>query len=319
MSRPAPVYRPPTTASMIAGQDDLHALRLLLAQRKLYSHAKWWSFMRWIGFSVIGVAAPILTVIVPDASVAVGALAGVWIFLSRTWFSSVEQGIAAKAAEIQEQFDHVVFAMPEQVTRVPSATLEEIASLVGDDQAVLEQVEKQRLRGWYPFEPRLDGAAAIAIAQRANAAYSDRLLSANANVWLATTVLWSGAAVIASLVVGLSLPHFLLGVALPLLPALLDVWDQYRLTKRASTARRSMADDIERYIRGQAERDLAPEDLLVWQDQLYDLRRRSPQVPNLVYKKTWTRNEQAMNAAAAELADVALRRAAGGGTPPGGH
>ena len=58
MSRPVPVYRPPTTVSMIDGQNEVRALRLLLAQRKLYSRAKRWSFLRWIGFSVIGVAAP---------------------------------------------------------------------------------------------------------------------------------------------------------------------------------------------------------------------------------------------------------------------
>jgi type I restriction enzyme, R subunit len=75
---------------------------------------------------------------------------------------------------------------------------------------------------------------------------------------------------------------------------------------------------IERFIRGQAERALAPEDLLLWQDQLYELRRESPQIPNLVYKRTRERNEQAMNKAAAELADAALSRSAGGGTSSGG-
>jgi hypothetical protein len=302
---------------MIARQDEMRALRLLLAQRKLYSRAKRWSFLRWIGFSVIGVAAPIVTVIVPQASVAVGALAGIWIFLSRTWFSSVERGLAAKAADIQEQFDQMVFGMPDQITRVPSASMEEISVLVGDDQSVASQVQKESLKGWYPFDSRLDGAIAIAIAQRANAAYSERLLNANATVWLVTTLLWSGAAVIASLIVGLTLPAFLLGVALPLLPALLDVWDQYRSTKRAGEVRRSMADNIERFVRGQAERQLAPEDLLLWQDQLYELRRKSPQIPNLLYKGTRERNEQAMNKAAAELADAALTRPAGGGTSSG--
>jgi hypothetical protein len=303
---------------MVAAQDELRALRLLLAQRRLYSRAKRWSFLRWIGFSVIGVAAPVLTIVAPKASVGVGAVAGIWIFLSRTWFTSIEQGLAAKAADIQEQFDQMVFGMPEQVTRVPVASMEEISGLVGEDDSVLDQADEERLRGWYPFDSRLDGVVAIAIAQRANAAYSERLLTANANVWLATTLLWSGAAVIVSLLVGLTLPAFLLGVALPLLPALLDVWEQYRSTKRAGDVRRSMADDIERFVRGQAERHLAPEDVLLWQDQLYELRRRSPQIPNLVYRRARSRNERAMTAAASELADAALRRPAGGGTSSGG-
>lgn len=307
-SSPAPVYRPPMTASMKDGQNEARALRLLIAQRRLYSRAKRWAFLRWIGFSIIGVASPLLTVVVPDAAVVVGAVAGVWIFLSRAWFSSVEQGLAAKAAEIQEQFDQMIFNMPAQVTRVPTASMEEIAQLAGDDQAVEAVAEKERLKDWYPFDTRLDGAVSIAIAQRANAAYSERLLNANASVWLATTLMWSGVAIILSLIVQLTLPQFLLGVALPLLPALLDVWEQFRSTRRAGAVRRTMADDIEQAIRGRNDRELAPEDILLWQDQMYELRRRSPQVPNLVYRRARDRNEQAMNMAAAELAHVALQR-----------
>jgi hypothetical protein len=307
MSRVAPLYHPPKTVSMIDGQNEVRMLRLLLAQRRLYSHAKRWSFLRWVGFSVIGIAAPILTTVVPDAAVVVGAIAGVWLFLSRTWFSGAEQALAAKAADIQEQFDQLVFGMPTQVTRVPAASMEEIVGLTGDDQVVLTNADTERLKDWYPFDSRVEGVITIAIAQRANAAYSERLLNANANVWLTVTLVWSAAAVIASLIVGLTLPQFLLGVVLPLLPALLDVWEQFRSTKRAGEVRRAMADDIEKSIRGLEDRQLAPEDLLLWQDQTYQLRRSAPQVPNLVYKRARERNERAMNIAANELAEVALR------------
>jgi hypothetical protein len=314
MSRPTPAYQPPTTESMINGQNELQALRLLLAQRRLYSRAKWWSFLRWIGFSLIGVAAPILTVAVPEAAVVVGAIAGVWIFLSRSWFSRKEQDLAGKAAGIQERFDRWVFGMPELATRVPSASIEEIAQLVGTDEAATANAEKEHLKDWYPFNAHVDGATSIAIAQRANAAYSERLLNANANVWLAITLAWSGAAVIVGIIVGLTFTQFLLGVALPLLPALLDVWDQFRLTKRAGEVRRAMADDMEKEISGTGDRKLAAEDLLLWQEQTYELRRTSPQVPNLVYKRVRDRNEHAMNTAAAELAEVALRRSGKSGT-----
>lgn len=319
MSIPGPVYHPPTAAHMISTQDQLPALRLLLAQRRLYNQAKRWSFLRWVGFSIIGVAAPIITVALPPASVFVGALAGVWIFLSRTWFRSIETEHAAKAAQVQEAFDQAVFDMPAQSTRVPSASMEEISTLAGDDRSVSERASKEKLTGWYPIDARLDGMPAVAIAQRANAAYSERLLNANANLWLLTTLLWSCSAVAISLFVRLSLPDFLLGVALPLLPALLDVWEQYRTTKRAGVTRRAMADDIERFVRGQAQRKLASEDLLIWQNQLFELRRESPQVPNLVYKRLRDRNERAMATAASELTSAALRHSTGGGTTPGGH
>jgi hypothetical protein len=121
------------------------------------------------------------------------------------------------------------------------------------------------------------------------------------------------------LIVGLTLSQFLLGVALPLLPALLDVWDQFRSTKRAGEVRRAMADDIEKAVRGRGDRDLAPEDLLLWQDQTYQLRRSSPQVPNLVYRRARDRNEHAMHLAAAELATVALERSESDDAQAGEH
>lgn len=55
------------------------------------------------------------------------AVAGGWIFASRTCFISVEQRYAAEGADMQEQFDQLVFGIPEQVTRVPSISFESCA------------------------------------------------------------------------------------------------------------------------------------------------------------------------------------------------
>ncbi len=167
---------------------------------------------------------------------------------------------------------------------------------------------KENLTNWYYFDQRVDGKFAIAIAQRSNAAWSERLLKVNANIWLMTTISWATVAVVVGLVVGLSLEEFLLGVAFPLLPALLDVIDEWRSTRAAGEVRRAMADGIERSVRGQADHELSGEDLLAWQGQLYDLRRNAPQVPDLVYKRTRNRNEQAMVAAASQLTEIALQR-----------
>lgn len=58
-------YSAPDPAHIAAAQDSTPALRLLIAQRRLYSKAKFWSFLRWIGFSAIGIAAPLVAVLVP--------------------------------------------------------------------------------------------------------------------------------------------------------------------------------------------------------------------------------------------------------------
>lgn len=304
-SEPLKAYRPPASLNIARTQNTSKALRLLLAQRRLYSRAKRWAFLRTIGISVIAIAAPILTAAYPKSAVVVGAVAAAWIFLARTVFVTVERQYSAKGAEVQEQFDLLVFSMPQLALRSPRVAPEEVSDLVGSQAETDRAVNDEHLLDWYPVDSRLDGAHTVAIAQRANAAYSERLLSANANVWLMVTVLWSCVAVVVGVVLGLGFADFLLGVALPLLPALLDVYEQWRATKRAGRERRAIADGIEKVIRREGGRSLRGKDLLVWQDQLYGLRRKAPQVPNLVYKRARRTNELAMNAAAAELADVA--------------
>jgi hypothetical protein len=306
-------YTPPSTATIAQTQDSLPALRLLLGQRRLYSRAKRWSFLRWLGFSILGVAAPLVAVFVPTLAVVVGAVAGGWIFLSRTIFSSLEAVRAAKAASIQEDFDLLVFGMPEIATRDPRATPEELADLVGSDAQVPAAAAREALTGWYPLDKELDGQTSIAIAQRANAAYAERLQTLNANCWLAVVGIWVAAAVALSLCRHIELPTFMLGVVLPILPAALDVLDQWRQARAAAADRRSMAADIEDAIRGTGGKVLSSDDLLLWQERLYGLRRRSPQVPNLVYRSVRRRNEQAMHAAAAELSEAAQRRGPGAG------
>lgn len=313
-------YTPPTSTSIAAAQNEDGGLRLLLAQRRLYAVAKRWALLRSIGFSVVAIAAPSITAIWPGAAVAVGAFASVWIFLSHGWFAAAERYYSGRGAVVQEMFDLRVFRMPQLALREPHVSPEEISRLVGDQQHFARAISKEKLRKWYPIDEDLDGAATIAIAQRANAAYADRLLRSSAFTWLALAILWSVIAVVISIVLGFSLATFLLGVALPLMPALLDVFDQWRITRRASTERRALAQGIEEGIKHQDGKTWTAQDLLVWQEQLFNLRRDAPQIPNLVYQRTRKSNERDMNAAASELAAIAKAEATSPSHDgPGGH
>lgn len=294
-------YTAPAAADIAATQDSQGALRLLIAQRALYAKAKRWTYLRWLGFSVMGIVAPPLAVFFPKAAVVVGAVAGVWIFLSRTIFKAFEGKNAAQGAAVQEDFDRLVFDMPPLATRVPRPTPEDVAELAGSDTEVLGRAKQGGLLGWYPLDRGAAGTVCVAIAQRANAAYSERLQRLNARYWLTVLVVWTVVIVMTSMIIGTSLTTFLLGVAAPLLPACLDIGEQLRSSTQACADRRSMADDIEHAVRGTRDNPLNDEDLLVWQERLYSLRRSAPLVPDLIYARTRRKNEQAMNSAAAEL------------------
>jgi predicted pore-forming effector associated with SMODS systems len=299
------VYEPPSTTYIANAQNTTPGLRLLVAQRKLYRRAKRWSFLRTIGIGVIAVAAPIVTAINPKLAETVASVAYIWVFLARTLFSAREHAHSSKGADVQEQFDLLVYSMPKLALRSPSVRPEEVSDLVGTDANALATARNEKLTDWYPIDRDLEGVASIAIAQRANAMYSKRLLDVNANYWMGLTVAWTIIAVTIGVLLHLSFTEFLLGVAIPLLPAMLDVYEQWRAIRSAGRERQAIADGIDKLVREEDGRSVSSEDLLVWQDQLYSLRRRSPQVPNLLYWRTRKRNELAMHAAASELAAAA--------------
>lgn len=304
-------FTPPESADIAKAQNEPHALRLLLAQRRLYVRAKRWAFTRMIGLGAIAVLAPILTAFAPGLSVVAASAAGLWIFLSRTLLISFETTAAGRAAVIQELFDLTVFDMPTLAARDPQVSPEEVARLVGTDQQVSAAVRRESLVDWYPIDTRLDGAEAIAISQRANAAYAERLLWWNASIWLGLSVGWAGIAIALGVAFGLSLAAFLLGVALPVLPPLLDTFDQWRNVRGAGEERRALAATIEAVLRDPARLHVDPLSLLVWQDQLFGLRRDAPQIPNLVYAATRKKNERVMSEVARELADRILEKGRG--------
>jgi hypothetical protein len=293
-------YHAPSRATMMATQNTPNALRLLLAQRRLYTVSKRWLGARWLGMALIVIAAPIVSLVWPDLAVVAGAVAGGWIFLARTTFIQLERRLAEQAAAVQEVFDFTVFGMESSGARSVTPSLEEIALLAGPEANLQANAKKQQLTDWYPLEASAPGLVAVAICQRANASYSDRLLESTARLWLGVMIVWSAGLVVASIALSLSFTHFLLGIVLPILPAFLDVWEYWRGIRRASKDRGDLASAIEAKLRNGAA-DLEGQDAMVWQSQLFEIRRAGPQVPNFVYRLKRKGNEAAMTTAARQL------------------
>lgn len=296
---PQQSYSPPSSASIAARQNSDEALRLLLAQRRLYTRAKRWQGTRWIGLLVLGVAAPFISLLIPGSAVTVGAVTGVWLFLGRTFLASAEARTMTKAAAVQEELDLYIFDMPETIERASRPTIEDIELLIRDAQGLRPAAKRERLTDWYDVDVSHPGAETVAIAQRANASYTDRLIRTAVRIWAVVTVGWLAILLLWSSLSGLEFGLVLLGVIFPVLPAVLDVADYLRSTWRAAQDRADLARTIE--ARLDDDEPIMGQDLISWQTQLYDLRRTTPQVPNWLYKTTRNRNEAAMHAASARL------------------
>lgn len=293
-------YTPPATKDILARQNDLDALRLLIAQRRYYTLAKRWQGVRWFGLLVLGVAAPFISVLCPQAAVAVGAVTGLWLFVGRTMLAWLEARLMTKGAAIQEEFDLYIFQMPRTIDRTALPTLEEIAIKAGPDERIPEIAEKEKLLGWYPLDATHPSIESIAISQRANASYTQRLIKTSVAVWAIVTAVWVIFLVTMGALSSLTFGAMLLGVIFPVLPAALDVLEYLRTTWLAARDRSDLADTIQSRIEGEDE-PISGQDLLSWQVQLYDLRRTTPQLPNWLYKLTRNRNETAMHTAARQL------------------
>lgn len=297
-------YQPPSSSAMKVRQNETQALRLLIAQRRWYRRAKRWLAVRWIGMIIIGLTAPVISVIWPSLAVAAGAVAGLWLFLGRTVLVLMQASITAKAAAVQEQLAFPFFGMPRTADRSTLPSLEEVSAIAGPDDEVEAIAAKEELLDWYPINDADAGPVSVAIAQRANASYTDSLLRTTAIVWTVATAAWVVVLVIVSLLAGLSLSTFLLGIALPVLPAFLDVVQYVVGVWRSARDRADLARAIAGHLDGSAG-PVQAEDLVVWQDRMYELRRAAPEVPDLLYKLKRKVNERAMNSAARQLSDKA--------------
>lgn len=292
-------YTPPTSNSIAIRQNDDEALRLLLAQRRLYTRAKRWQGARWIGLLFLGIAAPFISILISGSAVAVGAITGVWQFIGRTFLTAAEVQMMTKAAAVQEELDLYVFQMPETIQRASRPSIEDIELLVRDDEGLRATARREQLVDWYDVDPNHPGAETVAIAQRANASYTDRLIRTAVTVWAIVTVVWLAILLTWSTLSGLAFGVILLGVLFPVLPAVLEVADYLRSTWRAAHDRADLARTIESRL--EDEESIIGQELISWQTQLYDLRRTTPQVPDWLYRITRKRNEAAMRAASRRL------------------
>lgn len=305
----AQAYIPPSSAEIAQAQNVDANLRLLLAQRRLYSRAKIWTGIRGFGVGAVAAGGPVLTAISPSAAVPVATIAALWYVLNHVLFKSLERRGAIRAATVQEQFDTRIFGMPTIAVRDVRVLPEDISRITGAGKERRRRYSVEKLRDWYTIQPDVSGAVAIAIAQRGNVAYTRRLLDRNAALWFLVLVVWSLVVIGISLASGFSLATFLLVAAIPVMPPLVDAWEEFRLVRAAGREREALANEIQDAILASATEPISNEKLVAWQGQLFALRRDAPLVPDWLYRLLRSRSEAEMS----EAAEMIANRARSGG------
>lgn len=292
-------YTPPSPTQINEAQNDDAQLRLLLAQRRLYSRAKVWANVRGFGLGIVAIASPLAVAVWPDSATGAASIAAGWFALNRLVFRPAERRAATPAATIQEQFDTRIFSMPTIAVRDPQVLPEEVVRLTNKKWNLRKKAySAERLRNWYPINVNVDGRVAIAIAQRGNLAYTEALLRRSANLWVGLLTGWAILAVAIGLIAGFSLESFLLAIVLPILPPVLDAADEWQRVRAARKERRALTLEIQDAITNDPAKPISPDQLLGWQAQLFSLRRDAPLVPDWLYWLLRPGIEQEMEAAA---------------------
>lgn len=302
MSESLSDYSPPTSAEMLERQNEKKALKLLIAQRRLYSRAKRWLSLRWIGIIILGIAAPFVTVFWPNLAIYVTAISGVWVALAGSVLPFLQKNLTLKAAAVQERFDFHVYGMPESTQRSALPSWEDIPVITGSDDSLMDVAKDQKLLDWYPIDKKDKPVLSIALSQRANASYSDRLIRSTAIVWGVGVTIWIILLVTVSAILNISLPLFITGIALPVLPAIIEAIKYITGVWRSSISRRDLANTIEAQVKD-TENTIDTQSLFVWQEGLYQLRTTAPDVPDFVYNLRRKVNEIAMHSAARQLSE----------------
>lgn len=262
-------------------QNEPQQLRLLAAQRYLYSQAKRFHLWRLGTAILLAALAPVLVFAWPDSRVIMAFLGAVGALLGKLVLQREEVRRTRQAANIQEQFDVAVFGLPWNRIRVgPKLTPELISAADRDFKG-----DRSQLKDWYVTSDQLSEDQAVLLCQRSNLVWDWRMRRQFAAL-IAVILIALGVLDLAiALITDMSLLDFLLALLFPTLPAFLQGTELVR-------GHWEIAEDkegLEKVVCNMWEESLAEpssvtlSDCRCIQDRIYELRCKSPLVPDQWY------------------------------------
>lgn len=284
----------PSLSTIGAAQNQEANLRSQLAGRRFYRNAKRWHYTGASLAVVLALASPLVLLYTPDTGPLLGAVAGGWIFVSRLVLEPIKRELMLKGAAAQEHFDCAVLGLDWNEALVRRLSDEEIRSASGAMQGV------ERTRDWYPTKQDLAWPKSVLVCQRSNAVWARRQHRAYARLLLAAAVVWGVLGAAVALIHGASLSEYLVTIALPSLPAMLDASEFSKEHSAAAQSRQILEDQADQLLRTDAGSHLELREI---QDQLFGLRRQAPLVPEWFYNIIRPKYEENMQYAADRASD----------------
>jgi hypothetical protein len=283
-------------------QNKPDMLRLLLAQRRLYSDAKAMQNTRLAIVFAGAAASSTIALLAPTAVAVISLLVGVGLLLYSAFGAAREKTKAKQAATVQELFDCDVFHLNWNGVCARRPTPQVIATAVTRSSGDIA-----KLRDWYPSTASVPRPFDVLICQRSNIGWGASMHALWVAVLTAATLVF--AALIILFYVWRGLPFITL---VPLLAPLGEAVNQIRAHRESSTSKQCLEGTIMTlWRRALADPQAVGEpDLRRVQDLILGLRQTNASVPDWFHNRRRPANEASMQ----EAADALVHEVQDGGS-----
>jgi len=290
-------------------QTTVENIRLLAAQRHIYSTVKHLSRAHTIGVLALELVAPWLLLFRPDSKTVLELVGVVTAVVSRLVLGRIESERIRRAATIQEQFDVGLFGVPWNGTLVGRKVSPEL--IYAADRAFTG--DRRALKDWYADVSGVPSPLDVLLCQRSNLVWGWRLQRSYAWVFNVVTFGYLCVGLLLGIVTHQSLGEYIAALVAPSLPALIESIEIAREHTEVAAGKEKLAEEVNALWEAGLVNPavVSHEACRRVQDYIFTKRSRGPQVPDWWYHLWRKRYEVDMRAAVDELrAQAAQARAA---------
>ncbi|HZU70925.1 MAG TPA: S-4TM family putative pore-forming effector [Ktedonobacteraceae bacterium] len=261
-------------------QNTPESLRLLAAQKRLYSLAKRLHFVRIAAVLLLELAAPFVVLAMPAWRDGLELVGAVLTLVSALLLIGIEAGRVKQAATVQEQLDVHLFQLPWNETLVGQEVAPELINSAANEY----KGGSDRIRDWYPDPGGVLYPKDALLCQRTNLMWGVRLQSTYAYTLLGITVGYLLVGVLIGILKQESLMAYLVALLVPALPALLEAIDTFRRHTESAREKAELLAHVEALLKDKKRPQRLIEECRRIQDSIYLMRSTRPLIPDWWYE-----------------------------------
>lgn len=292
-------------------QNEISQIECLAAQRSLYSKSKTILFIEIILAVPIVVLLSLISAIFPEILPWFALYGLIITTINYLILESIQKNYKKKAAQIQELFDCKVLELEWPFWKIPHRPdPEDIVSEVANYRKTHSDLGS--LYNWYPSAiERLPLHKARIVCQRTNVWYNSTLHHRYSKVIFIIFVFFCILILCIGQLQGLNLEKIILGVVIPLSPALYWSIREIRSQRDAISDLDRLKDYAETLIdeikKGELTPQIAAKKSRFFQDEIYENRKNNPLILDIIYNLLREKHEMLMNKGAEDLVEELVK------------